>query len=145
MLFAARADSALPKGYGSALLQLHDKRPCSSTPEELVEMAADVRDSNFRIATAVDGVHIYNRDGHHIAKDAFSLFPKLGVETDGGHAFYLGAELTKAEIAFALGKRYAQDDALDWGVGADHPDEERDRLREAGHTLRRKEKNANDP
>ncbi|VFU17408.1 protein of unknown function (plasmid) [Methylocella tundrae] len=53
--------------------------------------------------------------------------------------------MTKAEIAFALGIRYAQDDALDWGVGADRPDEERDRLREAGHTLRRKEKNLDDP
>ena len=33
------------------------------------------RASKFRIITAVDGVHIYNRDGHHIAKGAFSLFP----------------------------------------------------------------------
>ncbi|PNG26122.1 DUF6513 domain-containing protein [Methylocella silvestris] len=139
MMFAARADNSLPKGYGTALLQLHDKTPFAATPEEIAELAGDVRDKNFRIATAVDGVHIYNRDGHHIAKDAFSLFPKLGVEADGPHAFYLGAELTKAEIAFALGKRYAQDDLIDWGVGADRPEEERDRLREAGHTLRRKE------
>ncbi|ACK51324.1 dihydropteroate synthase DHPS [Methylocella silvestris BL2] len=139
MMFAARADNSLPKGYGTALLQLHDKTPFASTSEEIAELAGDVRDKNFRIATAVDGVHIYNRDGHHIAKDAFSLFPKLGVEADGPHAFYLGAELTKAEIAFALGKRYAQDELIDWGVGADRPDEQRDRLREAGHTLRRKE------
>jgi dihydropteroate synthase-like protein len=139
LMFAAAADGALPKGYGAGLLQLHDRAPYASTPQELAEMAADVRDANFRIATASDGVHIYNRDGHHIARDAFSLFPKLGVEADGPHAFYLGAELTKAEIAFALGKRYVQDDVLDWGVGADRPEEERDRLREAGHTLRRKE------
>ena len=37
-----------------------------------------------------------------------------GVERDGAHAFYLGAELQKAEIAFALGKRYVQDRPLDW-------------------------------
>lgn len=139
LMFAAATDGALPKGYGAGLLQLHDKDPFPSTVEEIAETAADVRDVNFRIATAPDGIHIFNRDGHHIARDAFSLFPKLGVEADGPHAFYLGAELTKAEIAFALGKRYAQDELLDWGCGADRPNEERDRLREAGHTLRRKE------
>ena len=48
-------------------------------------------------------------------EDAFALFDKLGVETDGAHAFYLGAELMKAEIAFRLGKRYVQDEPLDWG------------------------------
>ncbi|VTZ27749.1 Orf20. Involved in biosynthesis of tetrahydromethanopterin. Essential for formaldehyde oxidation [Methylocella tundrae] len=139
LMFAAAADGALPKGYDAGLLQLHDKAPFPSTAEEIAEMAADVRDANFRIATAPDGIHIFNRDGHHIASDAFSLYPKLGVEADGAHAFYLGAELTKAEIAFTLGKRYAQDELLDWGRGADRPEEERDRLREAGHTLRRKE------
>jgi dihydropteroate synthase-like protein len=138
LMFAARADGALPKGYGAGLLQLHDRAPYPATPGEIAEVAAEVRDLNFRIATAEDGIHVFNRDGHHVARDAFSLFPKLGVAADGAHAFYLGAELAKAEIAFALGKRYAQDEALDWGVGADQPEEERDRLRAAGHTLRPK-------
>jgi hypothetical protein len=73
-----------------------------------------------------------------VARDAFGLFPKLGVETDGAHAFYLGAELTKAEIAWRLGKRYAQDEPLAWGVAAPAPEEDRARLAEAGHTLRAK-------
>ena len=55
---------------------------------------------------------------------------------DGAHAFYLGAELTKAEIAFQLGKRYAQDEPLDWGCAVDRRTEDRTRLSEAGHTLR---------
>ncbi|MGH6841992.1 MAG: DUF4346 domain-containing protein, partial [Methylocella sp.] len=97
----------------------------------------EVRDANFRIMTAVDGIHVFNRDGHHISRDAFSLFPQLGVEADGAHAFYLGAELAKAEIAFALGKRYTQDEPLDWGCAADKLEEDMDRLREAGHTLRK--------
>ena len=46
------------------------------------------------------------------------LFDKLGVETDGAHAFYLGYELAKAEIARALGKRYAQDSR---SIGASPP------------------------
>ncbi|MGD8355989.1 MAG: dihydropteroate synthase, partial [Methyloceanibacter sp.] len=51
-----------------------------------------------------------------------------------------GAELAKAEIAWRLGKRYAQDEPLDWGVAADAPREDRTRLKEAGHTLAMKKK-----
>jgi dihydropteroate synthase-like protein len=136
MMFAAREDASLPKGYGGALLALHDRKPFPNTPGEIVELAAEVRDSNFRIETAEDGIHLYNRNGHHIAKDAMSLFPMLGVEKDGPHAFYLGTELMKAEIAWLLGKRYAQDAPLDWGCAVDRPNEDMTRLSEAGHTLR---------
>ena len=80
-----------------------------------------IRDANFRIETAEDGIHVYNRDGHYVAQDAFSLFPKLGVGKDAPHAFYLGAELMKAEIAWRLGKRYAQDEPLNWGCAVDRP------------------------
>ncbi|MCI0734768.1 MAG: DUF6513 domain-containing protein [Beijerinckiaceae bacterium] len=137
LMFAAREDSALPKGYDAGLLQLHDRAPYPSSAQDLADIAREVRDVSYRIATAEDGIHIFNRGGHYVARDAFSLFPKLGVEVDGAHAFYLGSELAKAEIAFALGKRYAQDDPLDWGCGADKPDEDKERLREAGHTLRK--------
>jgi dihydropteroate synthase-like protein len=138
LMFAAREDGALPKGYGAGLLQLHDLKPFPSSVQELDELAREVRDANFRIATAEDGIHIFNRNGHHISGDALSLFSKLGVEGDAAHAFYLGTELAKAEIALALGKRYAQDEPLDWGCGTDKPEEDLDCLREAGHTLRKK-------
>ena len=137
LMFAAREDSALPKGYNAGLLQLHDRAPFPSSVQDLAEIAAQVRDANFRIAVAEDGIHIFNRDGHYIARDALSLFPKLRVESNGAHAFYLGAELAKAEVAFALGKRYAQDEPLDWGCGSEKQEEDKNRLREAGHTLRK--------
>ena len=38
-----------------------------------------MKDANFRIEIAEDGIHVYNRAGHHVAQDAFSLFPKLGL------------------------------------------------------------------
>jgi dihydropteroate synthase-like protein len=136
MMFAAREDASLPKDYGGALLALHDRKPFPNSPREIVELAAEVRDGNFRIETAEDGIHVYNRNGHHVAKDAMSLFPKLGVDKDGPHAFYLGTELMKAEIAWLLGKRYTQDSPLDWGCAADRPNEDMIRLNEAGHTLR---------
>jgi Dihydropteroate synthase and related enzymes len=63
-------------------------------------------------------------------------FPKLGIGKDAPHAFYLGAELMKAEIAWRLGKRYAQDEPLDWGCGGRSLGRRPHRLREAGHTLR---------
>jgi dihydropteroate synthase-like protein len=136
MMFAAREDRSLPRDYGGALVQLHDRSPFPNTPQEIADLAGQIKDANFRIETADDGIHVYSRDGHHVAQDAFSLFPKLGVGSDAPHAFYLGAELMKAEIAWRLGKRYAQDEPLDWGCAVDRLAEDLTRLRVAGHTLR---------
>ena len=101
-----------------------------------------MRDKNFRIEIAEDGIHIYNRDGHHVAQDVFDLFPKLGIDEDGPHAFYLGAELAKAEIAWRLAKRYAQDEPLDWGVAADAPADDRTQI-EGGRATRSSPKRRN--
>jgi dihydropteroate synthase-like protein len=137
IMFAARGDASLPKDYGTALLALHERKPFPYSPAEIAELAAQVKDDNFRIEIAEDGIHVYIRGGHAIAHDALSLFDKLGVEKDGAHAFYLGTELMRAEIAWRLGKRYAQDEPLDWGCAVDRPKEEDlSRLRGAGHTLR---------
>ncbi len=136
MMFAAREDASLPKGYSSALLSLHDRKPFPNTAREIAELAAEVKDANFRIETTEDGIHLYNRDGHYVARDAMSLFVRLGVEKEGAHAFYLGGELMKAEIAWRLGKRYTQDSPLDWGCAVDRAAEDLTRLAEAGHTLR---------
>jgi len=140
IMYASREQHDLPKDYDSGLLSLHARRPFPLTAAELVESASAVRDSNFRIEIAEDGIHIFNRDGHHIADDVFELFPKLGVEQDGAHAFYLGAELARAEIAWRLAKRYAQDEPLDWGVAADRQNDDKTRLKAAGHTLITKRK-----
>jgi len=140
IMYASRADHDLPKDYASGLLALHSRKPFPQTAEEISESAAEVRDKNFRIEIAEDGIHIYNRDGHHIAKDVFALYPKLDIEKDGAHAFYLGVELARAEIAWRLAKRYAQDEPLDWGVAADAPADDKTRLKEAGHTLIAKRK-----
>lgn len=107
-----------PARLDAALLCLRDRRPFVSTPEEIAATAAAVRDPNFRIAAAEDGVHIFNRAGHHVDRDPFALWPRLGVD-DAGHAFYLGVETARAQIAAQLGKRYVQDEELRWGVAAD--------------------------
>ncbi len=138
IMFAASGDAALPRGYHPGLLQAHDRKPYAASADDIAALAADVRDANFRIMTAEDGIHVFNGKGHQVAQDAFALFQSLGVEADGAHAFYLGAELMKAEIAWRLGKRYTQDEPLDFGVAAPKPEADRTRLAEAGHTLRAK-------
>ena len=134
VMFAAKADAALPKGYGRALLALHDKRPFVQTPDEIAALAAQVRDPNYRIAVAEDGIHVYNRDVHKVGTDAMAFFTDLDVAGDGAHAFYLGAELAKAETAWRLGKRYVQDEPLDWACAADAEVEDTTAFKKAGHT-----------
>jgi dihydropteroate synthase len=136
LMYRAREDGALPKGYGGGLLSLHELRAFAQTPGEIMETARAIRDANYRIEAASDGIHIYNRFGHHSGSDPFELYPKLGIEDDGSHAFYLGYELAKAEIAQRLGKRYTQDRPLDWGVAADAPEEDKIHHAPEGATLR---------
>jgi len=144
LMFRAREDDSLPKGYGGGLLSLHDVRPYPETADQIAALARAVRDQNFRIEVAEDGIHIFNRDGHHVARDPFELFDLLGVEADGPHAFYLGYELAKAEIAHALGKRYTQDGGLDWGAAADRKAEDLTRHASEGATLKAARKERTD-
>ena len=134
VMYAAREDAALPKGYGRALLAIHDKRPFVQDADEIAAAAAEVRDPNYRIAVAPDGIHVYNRDVHRVGTDAMAFFPDLDVRSDGAHAFYLGAELAKAETAWRLGKRYVQDEPLDWGSAADADAQDTTAFKKAGHT-----------
>jgi dihydropteroate synthase-like protein len=138
IMFAARADQALPKGYGRSLLCLRERKPFPNSPQDIVEVAAQVTDQNFRVEVAEDGIHVYNRSGHQVTQDALAAFSLLRLDGDAPHAFYLGTELMKAEIAWRLGKRYVQDEPLDWGCAADRVTEDLTSLREAGHTLRAK-------
>ncbi|MBC2732433.1 DUF6513 domain-containing protein [Thiobacillus sp.] len=115
MMFAAREGQSLPRDLSDALLGLHHRRPFPYDREEIAAMASAVKDPSFRIQISEEGLHIYNRDGMHSATDPFALWPHLKLEQDGGHAFYLGVELARAQIAWQLGKRYSQDEELTWG------------------------------
>ncbi len=138
MMFAARANRDLPRAYGNGLLQAHDRSPFAQSADDIAAQAAAVRDANWRIATAEDGIHVFNNRIHETAREAMALFDVLDVAADGAHAFYLGAELMKAETAFALGKRYVQDSPLDWGCAVPRDAAAPMRLAAAGHTLRRR-------
>ena len=137
-MFAARRDGALPKGYGDALLALHDKRPFARRRDEIAarrgSRAGRKLPHRGRRRTASTSI---NRDvPRRRHRCAVAVSRSSASSADGGHAFYLGAELAKAEIAWRLGKRYAQDEPLDWGCAADLPEEdEQTRLKDPGHTL----------
>ncbi len=118
IMFAAKENNTLPKHISSDLMALHETSPFPYQRTEIEEFAAQVKDPSFRIQISPEGVHIYNRDGLHTAIDPFDLYPKLQVEEDAGHAFYLGVELARAETAWQLGKRFNQDQTLNWGCAA---------------------------
>ncbi|HTV31900.1 MAG TPA: DUF6513 domain-containing protein [Methylocella sp.] len=132
--FAARKAGALPQGFGGGLLALRDRKPYATTPQEIARLAAEIHDPSYRVEVAEDGIHLYNRDGHHVSDDPFALFARIDLGQDAGHAFYLGVETARAEIAFRLGKRYAQDEPLTFGVVA-----ETKRSAEDAHLLKFKE------
>jgi len=140
LMYAARSEGALPKDFSAALLALHEKHPFTHSAAEIAELAAAVRDPNFRVMLAEDGLHVFNRAGHHRGADPFALWPLLGLEDDAAHAFYMGVELARAQIAWQLGKRYAQDQELRWGAALPARPEDLLRQQAAGTTLTHRRK-----
>lgn len=138
IMFAAKEHDTLPKHINAGLMALHEPAAFLYSLAEIQELAAQIKDPSYRIQISEEGVHIFNREGFHSATDPFELFPKLGVENDGGHAFYLGVELARAEIAQKLGKRFNQDQELDWGCAVDSQKSEVDlhTFKPAGTTLK---------
>ncbi len=118
VMYRAKLDDRLPRGYSNGLLGLHDRKPFPYNATEVAEIAAQIKDPSFRIMVSETGVHVYNRDGLLQDVDPFAFYPNLGVQNDASHAFYLGVELARAQIAWQLKKRYVQDESLDWGVSS---------------------------
>ncbi|MGZ4958946.1 MAG: DUF6513 domain-containing protein [Methylomonas sp.] len=140
IMYAAKQSESLPKHIAADLLTVHDTAPFPYTRDEIEAIAAEIKDPSYRIQISADGLHIFNRDGFHTAQDPFDLYPKLQVEKDGGHAFYLGVELARAEIAWQLGKRFTQDQRLNWGCATQSDEESKADLhtfKSAGSTLKK--------
>ncbi len=140
ILYWAREHDGLPKHVDGGLCGLHEMKPFPYPIEEIRELAAGVRDPNFRIQVSAEGIHVYNRDGLLTLADPFDFFPHLGVEQDGSHAFYLGVELARAQIAHQLGKRYVQDQPLDWGCLVERKPTDHREYSAPGTTLSKRKK-----
>lgn len=123
-MFLAREQNSLPRDFDERMLCIHERRPFPYSKAEIEETAAAVRDPSYRVQVSDAGIHVYNRDGLHTGTDPFVLLPKLEFQHDIGHAFYMGAELARAQIAWQLGKRYVQDQELDWGCAWDRQEQD---------------------
>ncbi|MDH3888350.1 MAG: DUF6513 domain-containing protein [Gammaproteobacteria bacterium] len=123
-MYLARELNSLPRNLDNRLLGMHERRPFPYSKAEIEETAAAVRDPSYRVQVSDAGIHVYNRDGMQTGTDPFALFPKLDFKGDTGHAFYMGTELARAQIAWQLGKRHVQDRELDWGCACDKVEED---------------------
>jgi dihydropteroate synthase len=137
IMHAAARQRSLPKGISDALMTLHAKHPFPDTPDEIAQIAAQVRDPNFRVQVSHAGLHVYNRDGQRAGRGAFELWPQLNLENDAAHAFYMGVELARAELAWRLGKRYVQDQPLDWGCAVESEADDLNAWQVPGTTMHR--------
>jgi dihydropteroate synthase-like protein len=107
----------LPKHLEPDLVLLRDPRLRRHGPQTLAELAAQIRDRNFRLFAEDGLLHAMNGTMHVSGADPFELFAEMHKREaiDPSHAFYLGYELAKAVTAQTLGKNYVQDQALRWG------------------------------
>ena len=117
-----------PKNLEQRLVMLRDPRVTEHSLEFLSSMATAIRDKNVRILNSGGEIHALSVGVHAHHRDPFEVMRQLldsdmGSSINPSHAFYLGFEMAKAMTANTLGKRYEQDQALDWGfltVPEDH-------------------------
>ena len=107
----------VPKRLEPSLVMLRDPRTRQYGAEALAELAATIKDKNFRLFAEDGKIHAMNAAMHDADEDPFALFARMmeREEIDPSHAFYLGYEMAKAVTALTLGKNYTQDQALRWG------------------------------
>lgn len=123
LVYHAISTGTLPKHVDSSLVMLRESRLHRMTTEALTALAAALTDSNFRIFAEQNELHLMNRHGHwhgtepfEIVAQAMKTHEAIGKPIDPGHAFYLGYELSRAEVALHLGKQYTQDAPLPFGL-----------------------------
>lgn len=115
----------LPKHLDQRLVQLRDASVTSPHEDELLQLARDIKDNNYRVFASGGQIHLVSHDLHLADADPFVVMQRLLMSGPGGtvpknldpgHAFYLGFEMHKALTAITLDKQYQQDEALDWGL-----------------------------
>ena len=124
-MYHAWHNQVLPKHLETNLLMLRDEEVLESSHEQNAQLAAEIRDNNYRIFATDGEIHLVSRNLHLHDEDPFVVMEQLRQDgpqgnlpenLDEGHAFYLGYEMCKARTALTLGKTYQQDEALNWGL-----------------------------
>ena len=125
LMYHAVNRKVLPKHLEPKLLMLRDEQIVETSLDDVLQLATQVRDNNYRIFACEGQVHLVSHDLHLCDADPFVLMEKLLTAGPGGsrpknldarHAFYLGFEMAQAKTAITLGKTYTQDESLDWGL-----------------------------
>ena len=114
----SKQNKRLPFRIDNSLMGMAERKPSRKSKKEIKEIRSFIKDKNFRIYVGEDGINIFNSETHLVKIDPFDFYDKLKVENDASHAFYLGVELARAQIAWQLGKNYDQDNELKWGVAS---------------------------
>lgn len=124
LVYHAVTRRTLPKHVEPRLVVLRDARTLEHGQQTLDQLAASIKDNNYRLFAEGGLIHLISAHLHLSDADPFVVFDKLRSSGPAGdppknldpsHAFYLGYEMAKAATALALGKDYRQDEALDWG------------------------------
>ncbi len=115
IMFFSKKNQRLPFGIDNGLMCMSERKPHRFSKNEIKEIVEMVKDRNFRILLGDDGINVFNSLIHEIGNNPYDFYEKMKVDNDASHAFYLGVELAKAQIAFELGKNYDQDNDLKWG------------------------------
>ena len=119
LVYHAVREKVLPKRLEPDLVVLRDPKVYEQGEEALAELARRWTDRNYRIFAERGELHVLNGSVYVRGTDPFELFEKMAAadpKLDRSHAFYLGYELAKAATALTLGKTYAQDQELRWGL-----------------------------
>tara|TARA_B100001939_G_C16907267_1_gene602959 strand:- start:926 stop:1555 length:630 start_codon:yes stop_codon:yes gene_type:complete len=119
IIHAASENNITPKHINDGLMANHDHKDYPLCSDELSEMQTRIKDKNYRIYVNDDGIHVFNKNIYKVFSDPFKFYEYLDLGDDTGHAFYLGVELARAQIAFQLKKNYHQDEELTWGCLVD--------------------------
>jgi dihydropteroate synthase-like protein len=114
LMYYAVSEGVPPKRLEEGLLLVKDSRLLRQDYGTLREMQAALTDPNFRIFIDNQQIYAFNADRFVSGTEMEAIFEQLAVD-EAGHAFYLGHELTKAQLALQLGKNYQQDQSLRWG------------------------------
>lgn len=121
-----------PKHLTEELVMLRDADRMKFGPDQLEDLARQIKDNNYRIFAESGEIHLLGSGLHFSDADPFKVFDQLAAtkpkNLDNSHAFYLGYEMCKALTALQLDKQYMQDEALNWGF-LTRPETDRHRLK----------------
>ncbi|MGH7506671.1 MAG: DUF6513 domain-containing protein [Longimicrobiales bacterium] len=114
LMHYAVSHGTLPKHVDPRLVTVKDQEIIVYEEAELRGIQSQLTDLNYRIFTDRERIHVFNAERYVTGTRAREIFAQLDVE-EATHAFYLGRELSKAELAIVLGKTYRQESPLAWG------------------------------